>query len=600
MQRILDNPVLIGSALVATYWVLESLMHVFVFREGTVSGQIFSPEPIEFLHRSINVALLALLVVYSAVTIRRIRGAEGAVATAHESLRLIMDSMPQSVMVIGTDFRVQSMNATARRMMADGRMTDQPFCHEVNHQSPAPCSGEDHPCPLRDVQRTGKPEAVVHRHRIDGRETSVEVLASPLFDGKGNVTGIIEVSRDITDRLAAEEMGRKLRDRLFQEQKEQSILTLAGGIAHDFNNILMSVMGNGELLKMSLPQGTKEERFADNIIQGSQRMAHLTSQLLAYARGGMYHSEELSLNQILLRALDLSRRGVMLNVEVLQNLENDLWPVLGDAGQITQALMNIITNALEAMEKSDGRLGLSSRNRSFAHPWDCESHESHPAGDYVEIAISDSGPGIPEDLRQRIFEPFFTTKFMGRGLGLAAAAGIIRNHGGCIQVESSVDTGTTFHILLPQCTRTAPLPSPVVPTSAALPVRDILIVDDEEAVLTLLVSMLSRLGYRPFPASGGSRALELLQDKKDDIGLAILDIQMPDMDGRSLLPKLKSIKPGLKVIVASGYDERTALDGINPSDIEGFLPKPFRQAELQETLAKIVAPGRDTAAEDNS
>ena len=237
--------------------------------------------------------------------------------------------------------------------------------------------------------------------------------------------------------------------RLHQQQRQQSIATLAGGIAHDFNNMLMGVLGSAELLKAKLPPASKEREFAATIIETSRRMATLTHQLLDYSRQGTYEHTTIRPNVIVQSTVDLIRKDLPPGIELTVTLADDLWPVIADKDQLGQVIMNIIANAVEAIEKTGGRIGIRAENVPAKASWECPLGQ-HPSGDYIHLSISDTGPGIPRDMQKKIFEPFYTTKFMGRGLGLASSLGIIQNHGGCLSVESEKGKGSVFHVYLPR------------------------------------------------------------------------------------------------------------------------------------------------------
>jgi signal transduction histidine kinase len=291
---------------------------------------------------------------------------------------------------------------------------------------------------------------LVHKHiRADGTEYAVEIGASPIIGSDGEVSGIIEVGRDITEKLRLEKEEKEFRARLFQQQKDRSIALIAKGIAHDFNNLLGTVIGNVDLLQMGSAPKEDECGIVEAIGSAAHRMSDLTTQLLAYAKGGTYKLECFVLNSLILQTLKFSHTGVASKVGISHNLAKDLWPILGDPNQMKQMLVNIFANAFEAMEETGGNLTVESRNVKKENDWQCSFNNVHPGGNYVSIDITNTGPEIPEDISNQIFEPFYTSKSLGRGLGLAAVAGIVQNHGGCVSYESNPER-TTFHILLPK------------------------------------------------------------------------------------------------------------------------------------------------------
>jgi signal transduction histidine kinase len=368
-------------------------------------------------------------------------------------MQMVIDSMTEQVMVISPDYRVRLMNRAARAFSGDDT-----FCYRMFHGAGSPCEGEKCPCPLQEVLRSRQPVTVTHTHlRQDGTEVFVEVNASPVFDRSGDVSYVLEICRDMTEKVRREQLRRKMDEQLFRQQKEESIATLASGIAHDFNNILMAVLGNAELLKMKLPLKPYEEEPLNNIISSVERMTGLTRQLLAYAKAGKYMLIMVHLQDAIREALNLAGAGRTTTIKTVARADEDLWPVLADKNQIIQALVNLFNNAFEVMEDRGGVLTVTAGNVSQKPRWSCRLHPEHRGGDYVHISIADTGPGISESAALRVFEPFYTTKFMGRGLGLSATHGIVLSHDGCISLESAEGKGTTFHIFLP---RAGELPKP--------------------------------------------------------------------------------------------------------------------------------------------
>ena len=366
-------------------------------------------------------------------------------------LQSIIDGVTESIMVIDKNYRIRLINKAATKVHDVGLpLAESLLCYQVSHQSVKPCHGEEHPCPLKKVLETKQPVTLVHTHkRANGTEYAVEISASPIIGSDGEISGIIEVGRDITEKLRLEKEEKEFRARLFQQQKDQSIALIAKGIAHDFNNLLGTVIGNVDLLQMGSAPKEDECGIVEAIGSAAHRMSDLTTQLLAYAKGGTYKLERFVINSLILQTLKFSHTGEATKINISQNLAKDLWPILGDPNQMKQMLVNIFTNAFEAMEDTGGTLTVETRNLTKETDWQCSFHTVHPEGSYVLIDITNTGPEIPAEISTQIFEPFYTTKSLGRGLGLAAVAGIVQNHGGCISFESSPEE-TTFHILLPR------------------------------------------------------------------------------------------------------------------------------------------------------
>jgi len=418
--------------------------------------------------------------------------------------------------------------------------------------------------------------------RKDGSVIDVEAYGSVAeIDGKPAIIGTL---LDITEKRRLETVQRALEERLHQQQRQQSITTLAGGIAHDFNNMLMGVLGGAELLNAGFPPGGKEREITETIIETTQRMAGLTRQLLDYARQGTYEHSKTQLNQVVRHALDATRGRLPARIDVSLALDDGLWPILGDAVQLGQVIVNIVTNAVESMEKTGGRIEVRTENIPGRPAWDCPLSQ-HPAGDYVHLSIHDSGPGIPRDMQKKIFEPFYTTKFMGRGLGLASALGIVQHHGGCLSVESEPGKGSTFHLYLPRQTSAV---EGDAARSARVHLGSVLVLEDEPHVLLLLKSMLTELGYEPLVAVNSADALRIFQEREDKVRLAILDVQLSGQGSMELFRTIKARKPAIKVLISSGYDESTALSGFGKDRPDGFIQKPYWMEMLRDKVLDVL------------
>ena len=498
------------------------------------------------------------------------------------------DAVPDLMTIVSTEFRILRANRAMAETfgMEAAQMIGQP-CHHIFHGAAAP---PDH-CPLARVLQTGQPvssefyEPQVGRHLL--------VTASPVWDETGQMVSIIEVGRDVTDRLRLEEEGRQLQTRLFQQQKAHSIATLAGGIAHDFNNILMSVMGFAELLDL-MSTSTKSREFARAILQGTERMAHLTRQLLAYAEGGKYVPVVLNFNEIAQEALALAKKGKAVAIEAELSLDGELWPIHADRSQMLQMVINLLNNAFEAVEEKGGRIRVATANRSFGQAWPCEQGVILPAGDFVQISVSDSGSGVPKKDLERIFEPFYSTKFLGRGLGLAAVSGIVQNHGGGVRVESSDLGGAIFHVYLPKWLEASKAESPATQAMdgrAALSPhpKEILLVDDEPHILQVVGEFLAPLGYAVRTAADGAESLRLLKEHLGEVAMVILDIMMPGMNGRDVYREIKRLNPSVWVIVASGYDQESALQGMSLEEGDLFMQKPYNLGDLAALIERRLA-----------
>ncbi|MBU4038077.1 MAG: PAS domain S-box protein, partial [Proteobacteria bacterium] len=357
--------------------------------------------------------------------------------------------------------------------------------------------------------------------------------------------------RDITERKQAEQIRQKLEAQLRVSQKMEAIATLAGGIAHQFNNALHVIIGNLEFLDMDEPSDGNFAKRMDDMQHAAFKMTQLTSQLLAYARGGKYQAENITLNHFIRETLPLLNHTLKSSVRIEAELSRDVWETRVDSTQIQMVLSALLANASEAMEE-EGCIKISCENVKISREKAADFSGLNP-GDYVDLKIEDNGKGMDEETRKRVFEPFFTTKMQGRGLGLAAAYGIVKNHNGWISVESQLDKGTEVHIYLPAIAEADGKWENMPKAMPQKTTGTILLIEDEPLVMDVIHALLTRLGYFVLKARTGGEALAVSKTFHGAIDLAILDILLPDMNGKEVYHFLMKDRPNLKVIVCSGY-----------------------------------------------
>jgi nitrogen-specific signal transduction histidine kinase/CheY-like chemotaxis protein len=400
----------------------------------------------------------------------------------------------------------------------------------------------------------------------------------------GKYYGALAFAVDITDSERSELEKYRLSTRLQQAQKMEAIATLAGGVAHQFNNALAVIMGNLELIQMEDLPDEKLHRYIDPIGQAGQKMVQLTGQLLAYARGGKFQTQTIEAHTFVKETLRLVKHSIAPNVEIQTDLDKDTDHIDVDLTQMQMLLAAILSNASEAMD-GEGLVSIRLKNTRIG-PKECKDNPGLKPGRYVLLRIADNGRGMDEQTRHRIFEPFFTTKFQGRGLGMAAVYGIMKKHGGFVYVDSVTGEGTTVSIYLKG---TEPKPSVAEKVEAFEIQRSgtALIVEDEHLVMEVNRTIVEKLGYHVLEARTGEEAINLAKSYEGRIDFILLDVILPDMDGSHIYPLLIEARPGIKVIVCSGF----ALDGparqILESGAESFVQKPFTMAALSAVLKKI-------------
>jgi two-component system cell cycle sensor histidine kinase/response regulator CckA len=423
-----------------------------------------------------------------------------------------------------------------------------------------------------------------------------ETFKTPVHDSTGGIIGTVGLARDITERKHAEEQRRRLERRMQETQKLESLGVLAGGIAHDFNNLLVGVLANAELVLDGLRRGEDRERSLERVTDiknAAMHAAGLTNQMLAYSGRGRFDVRPISINEMIHGMGHLLVASISKKARVQYELDASLPAVQADVAQIRQVIMNLITNASDALEERTGTIRVSTGTQVVS---DSVHHLYGPTplarGTYVYFEVADDGCGMTEEACERLFEPFFTTKFTGRGLGLSTVQGIVRGHGGGITLRSKPGEGTTIKVLLPcAAERVAVLephraqPRPRAEwTGSGL----VLLVDDDEQVRVVTDLLLRSLGFDVLAIATGREALIEFDRRASEIRLIMLDLTMPDVSGDQVLSELRQRRADVPVLLCSGYSEDDASRRIGRQGIAGFLQKPYTldllKARLQDVL----------------
>ena len=448
---------------------------------------------------------------------------------------------------------------------------------------------------VRDGGKTGEPFRLpAHRLRHkDGSWVWFEAVGVR-YQQPGSGDRVIGVARDISARLESENARKAIEARLQRSQKLESLGVLAGGIAHDFNNLLTPVVGAVDMLLEDLPPDSPIRDRIETIGVAAEHARVLTDQMLAYAGETALVYKSVELGVIVLRMSRLIESMATRTATISFQLAEGVPPIDADAGQIGQVVLNLVSNASEALPPEGGRIevrtGVLEADRTLLDR--CHLGESLEVGRYVYLEVEDEGQGIEDDALDRILDPFFTTKFTGRGLGLAVVLGVIRRHDGCIRIESRPGGGTTFQVLLPaSCEAVAPEREQVAPEasdrSAAL--GAVLVVDDDQGARDLTTTLLERAGFTVYSASDGPGALESFSRHRDEIRGVVLDGTMPGMSGANVFDAIRAIDPEARILLISGYARERDAEALFERGLVGFLHKPFDAVQLVSEVQRMLA-----------
>ncbi len=491
--------------------------------------------------------------------------------TSEEKYRLLFEQGPPAV-TVGRNGHFLDVNEGCLRLYGYGR--EEFLRLAVSDISAFP----EEESQVETVLRTGMPvEVEVSQKRKDG--THFWGLLN-VFPVSGDL--VLGQITDITQQ-------RQLEEQLRHIQKMDAVGTLAGGIAHDFNNIIQAIMGYTSVLKTRIGDADAGAKEIESIKRAGLRASELTTQLLGFARGGKYEVRPVDFNQVVEKVVSMIRHTFDRSIEIRTELADGLSAVEGDAGQLEQTVLNLCINARDAMPKG-GILTLGTRHETFTGGEE-GAPEGTPHGTYISFSLTDTGVGIPPENIPRIFEPFFSTKDPGKGsgMGLAMAYGIVKNHGGTLDVRSVPGKGTTFRVLVPASSKEI-LPSPpLLPDEPVVGgTETILFVDDEESLRMLAVEMLGRLGYQVLTAGNGLEAVKTFAERRGEIALVILDMIMPGLGGEETFHRLKEIDPSVRILISSGYAVEGKPQSLLSAGAAGFLQKPYRVGTLAATLRRIL------------
>jgi PAS domain S-box-containing protein len=492
------------------------------------------------------------------------KAAEEALRQSEEQFRLLVQGVTDyAIFMLDPTGHVTSWNSGAQRMKgyAAAEIIGQHFSRFYTDEDRAA------DVPLRALQtaeRDGRFETEGFRVRKDGSHFWASVVIDAIHDENGKLIGFGKVTRDITERRQTQMALEDAREALFQSQKMEAVGQLTGGVAHDFNNLLQAISGSLEVVERRLAAGRVDvDQHVAAARTAMDRATALTQRLLAFARRQPLKPEYTNLNALVSEMQDLIRKSVGEAVQVDLRLGPELWPIWADAHQVESALLNLAINARDAMP-TGGRLTVASSNMHL-DATDVASEPGVQPGDYVMLAVTDTGTGMPPNVLARAFEPFFTTKPVGQGtgLGLSQLYGFVRQSGGYVHIDSEVGRGTSVKLYLPRHhgaeeKKTVPEMPPQPPLQAPGP-GTILVVEDEAIVRMLLVDALEEQGYTVLEAEDGNAALGIVASL-ERIDLLATDVGLPGINGRQLAEMARSLRPNLKVLFLTGYAYDAALE----------------------------------------
>jgi PAS domain S-box-containing protein len=510
------------------------------------------------------------------------RAPQPPLGTVDDHYRLLVDAVTDyAIYMLDPSGRVASWNPGAQRLKGytASEILGQHFSKFYTPEDRAAGWPE---VALATAQEAGRFEKEGWRIRKDGGRFWANVIVDPIRDHSGSLIGFAKITRDITERVAAEAELRQTREALFQAQKMEAIGQLTGGIAHDFNNLLMAILSSLELAKKRLPDDPKLARFIENAVQGANRGASLTQRMLAFARRQTLNAAPVSVPTLVSGIKDLIRRALGPTIEVTIDIARDVDPIMADANQLEVALLNIVVNARDAMPNG-GSLFLTARNAEIAEGND----HALTGGRFVCFSVSDTGTGMDEETLERAKEPFFTTKGVGKGtgLGLSQVHGLLEQLGGRLVLRSVPDSGTTAELWLPVAVGTEVPAITAEPELLAETPRGlhILAVDDDALVLMNTAAMLEDMGHKVKEASSAQEAIDILREMSD-FDIIITDMAMPQMNGLDFARTVWKDWPKVPILLATGYAELPE----RPDRKLHILSKPFGQRELAKGIEMVL------------
>jgi len=497
---------------------------------------------------------------------------EKALRESEKKYRSMLEAMKDAAYICSSEFRIEYMNP--RMISRIGRDATGQLCHKAVYDSDEKCSW----CIFDNIQQREHVEYELEDPK-DNRYYSI--TNSPILHSGGSISKLT-IFRDITE-------SKEIEAQLRQASKMESIGTIAGGIAHDFNNLLFMIVGNAELALEDIPEWNSTHTNLKEIKTASLRASGIVKQLLNFSRKTDQKLIPIGAVTVIKDTLKFLRAAIPTTVDIQRHLPDTDMTILADPIQINQLLMNLCTNASQAMKETGGTLEITVENECLTE----DSVNNYPnltAGEHLKLTVSDTGPGIDPEIIDRIFDPYFSTKEVGKGsgMGLSVVHGIVNSHNGAITVDSELGKGATFTVLFPVVSD-----EPVMeakPSSDKIPHGNetILFVADDDSITIMIGQMLERLGYRVETRLNPEEALELFQSKPNEFNLIITDMTMPQMTGVKLSEKLKEVRSDVPVIICTGHSSLIDEDKAKKFGIDAYVMKPIVKNDIAKTIRKVL------------
>ncbi len=528
--------------------------------------------------------------------IREREATHEALVASEATMKAVVGGAAEGVITINEDGIVESFNAAASSIFdyAEKEVIGQninilmPEAFRIAH--------DEH---LKRYLETDEKHVLCSTREVEGRHSDgttfpIDISVSEVELPNRRI--FMGIMRDATERKTAEAERMRLEMQVQHGQKLESLGVMAGGIAHDFNNLLTGVIGNADLAAQNLPEGSPVLDRLHDIEMAARSMAELSQQMLAFSGKGQFVVASINLSQLVEEMSVLLGSAVSKKIVFTKELDPMVPIIEADPSQIKQVVMNLITNASEALGEEAGTITLKTSRTILC--------EASPQGDYIDhilgegeyarLEVSDTGCGMDEETREKIFDPFFSTKFTGRGLGLAAVLGIVQGHRGALSIESNLGQGTTFTVLLPASARPpAQADRPEAATSKENLIgrgRTILVADDEPMVLSFACRILELSGFNFLTAVNGREAVEIFESRSSRISLVLLDLTMPVLDGWEALAEIRQIQADVPIILSSGYSEEQVAENMSSIEMTRFVQKPYLPSQLLEKIGALIEP----------